>query len=86
MERDYLEDNDFRVVKMDHYLDSSNTPFPYRSFYIPIKDYEMKMKYNNYYLIKRVNQRVVDPVEVCIEEDQCVLQSNEEYLDEEVDL
>lgn len=86
MERDYLEDKDFRVVKMSEYLDATNTPFPYRSFYIPIKEYVKKMRYNPYYILKRVSRNEEAPVEVCVEEDKCVLQSSDEYVNEEVDL
>ena len=37
VERDYLEDKHFRIVKMEHFLDATNTPFPYRSFYLPLR-------------------------------------------------
>lgn len=86
VERDYLQDPHFRVVKMEHYLDATNTPFPYRSFYIPLKEYQMRMRYNPYYLLKRVAKIEEEPIEVCAEEDKCVLQSNDEYINEEIDL
>ena len=86
VERDYLKDPEWRVVKMEKYLDSTNTPFPYRSLFVPLREYEMRLQYNPYYLLKRIGRQNEEPVEVCVEKDTCILQSNEEYLDEEIDL
>lgn len=54
VERDYLQDPDYRVVLSLPFLDATETPFPYRSFYIGIDDYEKHMHYDPYYLLRRV--------------------------------
>lgn len=82
MERDYLEDPKFRVAKMMSFLDATSTEFPYRSFYVPLKAYEMHLHYNPYYLLRRVKEEPEENPEICIDEDQCVLESSDEYLEE----
>ena len=86
VERDYLEDKQFRIVKMEHFLDATNTPFPYRSFYLPLREVEMQMKYNPYYILKHVVRRTNESTEVCVEKDKCILESNDNYLNEEIEL
>ena len=42
VEPDYLQDPRFKVVVMKHFVDATRTPFPYRSFYVPLKEVEEK--------------------------------------------
>lgn len=86
MEPDYLQDPRFRVVEMTQYMDKTRTPFPYRSFYLPLPGVEEKVRYNPYYLARRVMKKEAEPAEVCVGEDQCVLESSKEYLDVEEEL
>lgn len=86
MEPDYLQDPRFKVVEMTHYMDKTRTPFPYRSFYLPFTFVEEKVRYNPYYLARRVAKKEEVPVEVCVGEDECVLESSKEYLDVEEEL
>lgn len=85
VERDYLQDPDFRVVLSLPFLDATETPFPYRSFYIGIDDYEKHMRYDPYYLLRRVRYEE-DKEEIQIGKEKVVLQSSEDYLSEEVEL
>lgn len=86
VEPDYLQDPRFKVVVMKHFVDATRTPFPYRSFYVPLKEVEEKIQYNPYYLVRRVSMKEEAPVEVCIGEDQCVLESSDEYLEKDDEL
>lgn len=89
VERDYLEDPNFRVVLSIPFLDASSTKFPYRSFYFPLDAYEKHLRYNPYYLLRRVikgEEGEKKEVEIQLEKDQVVLHSVEEYLNEETDL
>jgi len=56
VEPNYLEDSHFRMVLSLPFLDSTHTAFPYRSFYVSIDDYEKRLKYNPYYLLRRVKE------------------------------
>ena len=70
-------------------MDKTRTPFPYRSFYLPLPGVEEKVRYNPYYLARRVAKKEAEPAEpaeVCVGEDQCVLESSKEYLDVEEEL
>ena len=82
VEPDYLEDARFRVVEMERFLDLERTEFPYRSFYVPLEAFEKHVKYNPYYLARRVGEKKEEEgVEICLEEDKCVLESSDEYLE-----
>lgn len=84
VEPDYLEDARFRVVAMERFLDLERTEFPYRSFYVPLEAFEKHVKYNPYYLARRVGEKKKEEgVEICLEEDTCVLESSDEYLEGE---
>ena len=87
VEPDYLEDGRFRVVAMERFLDLERTEFPYRSFYVPLEAFEKHVKYNPYYLARRVGEKKKkeeeEGVEICLEEDTCVLESSDEYLEGE---
>ena len=83
VERNYLEDSHFRMVISLPFLDSTHTAFPYRSFYVSIDDYEKHLRYNPYYLLRRVKEEeFVKEQEIQVDQDQLVLQSSETYLDE----
>lgn len=84
VEPDYLRDPSFKVVLSLPFLDSTNTAFPYRSFYVSLDDYEKHLRYNPYYLLRRVKEEdTMGEKEIQIKEDQLILQSSEAYLDEE---
>ena len=84
VEPNYLEDSHFRMVLSLPFLDSTHTAFPYRSFYVSIDDYEKRLKYNPYYLLRRVKEEdTMKEQEIQVDKDQLVFQSSEAYLDEE---
>ena len=68
------------------FLDTTRTPFPYRSFYVPVEQYVKQMKYNPYYVLRRVKRNEDVNIELPIKEDHIVLQSNEDYLNEDTEL
>ena len=80
-----MEDARFRVVQMERFLDLERTEFPYRSFYVPLEAFEKHLKYNPYYLARRVGEKrkkeEEEGVEISLEEDKCVLESSDEYLE-----
>ena len=91
VERDYLEDANFRVALSIPFLDASSTRFPYRSFYYPLDGYEKQLRYNPYYLLRRVvkengEREQKEEMEIQLEKDKIVLPSSEEYLNEESEL
>ena len=92
VERDYLEDANFRVALSIPFLDASSTQFPYRSFYYPLDAYEKQLRYNPYYLLRRVAKEDIEKreekgeMEIQLEKDKIVLPSSEQYLNEENEL
>ena len=83
VEPDYLKDSRFQVVESVPFLDLTRTEFPYRSFYVPLAAYEKHLHYNPYYLARRVGRKAEEgSPEISFEEDQCVLESSDEYLEE----
>ena len=83
VEPDYLEDPRFRVVMSIPFLDLNRTQFPWRSFYLPIAAFERHWRYNPYYLARRAGAgKQGEEEEICLEEDRCVLESSDEYLEE----
>ena len=59
----YVRDPHLEIISAAEFLDTSRTPFPYRSFYVPLL-FDKKWSMINYNLMKNVNTTINFPIKL----------------------